>query len=141
MCFSFLQETTRKSAESLRKLNDGITLIEQQTDENRRKIEKVLDAEIKSWMAFAAQKLVELGAVKQALAHGKESVKEAIAASDAAAADRLRPLVELGGEDRIAAKVLSLKAVLAAYRRGNVAPTTIDVSAPDRPLARPRLSS
>ncbi len=51
------------------------------------------------------------------------------------------PLVELGGEDRIAAKVLSLKAVLAAYRRGNVAPTTIDVSAPDRPLARPRLSS
>ncbi|CAF0727798.1 unnamed protein product [Rotaria sordida] len=42
------KETTRKSAESLRKLNDGITLIEQQTDENRRKIEKVLDAEIKS---------------------------------------------------------------------------------------------
>ncbi len=37
---------------------------------------------------FAAQKLVELGAVKQALAHGKDSVKEAIAASDAAAADR-----------------------------------------------------
>jgi chaperonin cofactor prefoldin len=47
--FSFIfKETTRKSAESLRKLNDGITLIEQQTDENRRKIEKVLDAEIKS---------------------------------------------------------------------------------------------
>ncbi|CAF4002072.1 unnamed protein product [Rotaria magnacalcarata] len=43
-----LTETTKKSAESLRKLNDGITLIEQQTDENRRKIEKVLDAEIKS---------------------------------------------------------------------------------------------
>jgi 5-methyltetrahydropteroyltriglutamate--homocysteine methyltransferase len=51
-------------------------------------VEEKLDAEIKSWMAFAAQKLVELGAVKQALAHGKESVKEAIAASDAAAADR-----------------------------------------------------
>ena len=50
-------------------------------------VEEKLDAEIKSWMAFAAQKLVELGAVKQALAHGKESVKEAIAASDAAAAD------------------------------------------------------
>ncbi|UJR33422.1 hypothetical protein I4U23_020867 [Adineta vaga] len=43
-----IRETTRKNAESLRKLNDGITLIEQQTDENRRKIEKVLDAEIKS---------------------------------------------------------------------------------------------
>ena len=51
-------------------------------------VEEKLDAEIKSWMAFAAQKLVELGAVKQALAHGKESVKEAIAASDVAAADR-----------------------------------------------------
>ena len=51
-------------------------------------VEEKLDAAIKSWMAFAAQKLVELGAVKQALAHGKDSVKEAIAASDAAAADR-----------------------------------------------------
>lgn len=51
-------------------------------------VEEKLDAEIKNWMAFAAQKLVELGTVKQALAHGKESVKDAIAASDAAAADR-----------------------------------------------------
>ncbi|UOO81877.1 5-methyltetrahydropteroyltriglutamate--homocysteine S-methyltransferase [Uruburuella testudinis] len=51
-------------------------------------VEEKLDAEIKSWMAFAAQKLVELGVVKQALAHGKDSVKEAVAASDAAAADR-----------------------------------------------------
>ncbi|MCP2040807.1 5-methyltetrahydropteroyltriglutamate--homocysteine methyltransferase [Neisseria sp. HSC-16F19] len=51
-------------------------------------VEEKLDGEIKSWMAFAAQKLVELGVIKQALAHGKDSVKEAIAASDAAAADR-----------------------------------------------------
>ncbi len=51
-------------------------------------VEEKLDGEIKSWMAFAAQKLVELGTVKQALAHGKDSVKDAIAASDAAAADR-----------------------------------------------------
>ena len=51
-------------------------------------VEEKLDAEIKSWMAFAAQKLVELGTVKQALVHGKDSVKEAIAASDAAASDR-----------------------------------------------------
>ncbi|OSI13439.1 5-methyltetrahydropteroyltriglutamate--homocysteine S-methyltransferase [Neisseria canis] len=51
-------------------------------------VEEKLDAEIKNWMAFAAQKLVELGVVKQALVHGKDSVKEAIAASDAAAADR-----------------------------------------------------
>ena len=51
-------------------------------------VEEKLNSEIKSWMAFAAQKLVELGVVKQALEHGKDSVKEALAASDAAAADR-----------------------------------------------------
>lgn len=51
-------------------------------------IEDKLNTEIKSWMAFAAQKLVELGTIKQALAHGKDSVKEAIIASDNAAADR-----------------------------------------------------
>ncbi len=51
-------------------------------------VEEKLDPEIKNWMAFAAQKLVELGQIKQALAHGKDSVKDAIAASDAAAADR-----------------------------------------------------
>lgn len=39
-------------------------------------------------MAFAAQKLVELGVVKQALAHGKAAVQAALAESDAAAADR-----------------------------------------------------
>ena len=51
-------------------------------------VEEKLDGEIKSWMAFAAQKLVELGVVKQALEHGKDAVKDALAASDAAAADR-----------------------------------------------------
>jgi cell division septal protein FtsQ len=51
------------------------------------------------------------------------------------------PLVKLGGVERMPAKVLSLRAVLAAYRRAGVDPTEIDVSAPDRPLARPRLSS
>ena len=51
-------------------------------------VEEKLNSEIKSWMAFAAQKLVELGVVKQALAHGKDSVKKALAESDAVAADR-----------------------------------------------------
>jgi len=51
-------------------------------------VEEKLDGEIKSWMAFAAQKLVELGVVKQALAHGKSAVQAALAESDAAAADR-----------------------------------------------------
>ncbi len=51
-------------------------------------VEEKLDGEIKSWMAFAAQKLVDLGVVKHALEHGKDAVKDALAASDAAAADR-----------------------------------------------------
>lgn len=51
-------------------------------------VEEQLDPEIKNWMAFAAQKLVELGVIKQALAHGKDSVQAALKASDEAAADR-----------------------------------------------------
>ena len=51
-------------------------------------VEEKLDGEIKSWMAFAAQKLVELGVVKRALEHGKDSVAAELKASDAAAADR-----------------------------------------------------
>lgn len=51
------------------------------------------------------------------------------------------PRVEFGGGDRLVAKVLALRAVLAAYRRGDRSPTYIDVTTPDRPLARPRLTS
>ena len=51
-------------------------------------VEEKLNSEIKSWMAFAAQKLVELGVVKRALEHGKDSVAAELKASDAAAADR-----------------------------------------------------
>jgi cell division septal protein FtsQ len=51
------------------------------------------------------------------------------------------PFVEFGAGERLVAKVLSLRAVLAAYQRAGNAPTFIDVSSPDRPLGRPRLSS
>ena len=51
-------------------------------------VEEKLNGEIKSWMAFAAQKLVELGVVKRALEHSKDSVAAELKASDAAAADR-----------------------------------------------------
>ena len=51
-------------------------------------VEEKLNGEIKSWMAFAAQKLVELGVVKRALEHGKDSVAAELKASDVAAADR-----------------------------------------------------
>jgi len=52
-------------------------------------LEEKLDAEIKSWMAFAAQKLVELGNIKQALQNGLDSIQAVLAASDAAQADRM----------------------------------------------------
>ncbi|WP_037585505.1 5-methyltetrahydropteroyltriglutamate--homocysteine S-methyltransferase [Stenoxybacter acetivorans] len=51
-------------------------------------VEEKLNPEIKTWLAFAAQKLTELGVVKQALEHGKAAVADAVAASDAAAAAR-----------------------------------------------------
>lgn len=51
-------------------------------------VEEKLDTDIKSWMAFAAQKLVELDVIKRTLVHGKDSVRDALAASDAAHADR-----------------------------------------------------
>jgi cell division septal protein FtsQ len=49
--------------------------------------------------------------------------------------------VELGDDERLAAKVLALRAVLVAYQRAGTDVTFIDVSIPDRPLGRPRLSS
>jgi 5-methyltetrahydropteroyltriglutamate--homocysteine methyltransferase len=50
--------------------------------------ERKLDAEIKSWLAFALQKLDELRVLAQALRGGRESVKEALADNAAALAAR-----------------------------------------------------
>lgn len=47
-----------------------------------------LDAEIKDWLAFAVQKIAELATLAQALNFGRESVSQALAASDAAQAAR-----------------------------------------------------
>lgn len=49
------------------------------------------------------------------------------------------PRVVWGDEDRSRAKMLALQAVLAHYRRAGKAPTFLDVSTPDRVLARPVL--
>ena len=49
--------------------------------------ETKLDAELKSWLAFAKQKLAEVVSLKRALA-APQSVADAFAASDRAAADR-----------------------------------------------------
>ena len=69
-------------------------------------VEEKLDGEIKSWMAFAAQKLVELGVVKRALEQGKDAVQAELAASDAAAADRATN--KLIHNDAVKARVAAL---------------------------------
>lgn len=50
--------------------------------------EDKLDAEIKSWLAFADEKLLELKTLAQALSHGADSVAEVLAISRAAIASR-----------------------------------------------------
>lgn len=70
-------------------------------------VEEKLNPEIRNWLAFAAQKLQELGIIKQALAHGKDSVQEALAASDAAAAGRKTS--KLIHNDKVAQRVASLR--------------------------------
>jgi 5-methyltetrahydropteroyltriglutamate--homocysteine methyltransferase len=47
--------------------------------------ETVLDAELKSWLAFAAQKLTEVVTLTKGLNQGRGAIAEALAASDAAA--------------------------------------------------------
>ena len=69
-------------------------------------VEEKLNGEIKSWMAFAAQKLVELGVVKRALEQGKDAVQAELAASDAAAADRATN--KLIHNDAVKARVAAL---------------------------------
>ncbi|MCO6515411.1 MAG: 5-methyltetrahydropteroyltriglutamate--homocysteine S-methyltransferase [Snodgrassella sp.] len=71
-------------------------------------VEEKLNPEIKNWLAFAAQKLQELGIIKQALAHGKDTVQEALAASDAAAAGRKTS--KLIHNDKVAQRVANLRA-------------------------------
>lgn len=51
-------------------------------------IEDALDRDVKSWLAFAAQKTVELATLSRALAEGRDAVKPALDASTAAAKAR-----------------------------------------------------
>ena len=51
-------------------------------------LEAELDAELKSWLAFAVQKIAELATLGRALAEGRASVADALDASAAAAAAR-----------------------------------------------------
>lgn len=71
-------------------------------------IEENLNPEIKNWLAFAAQKLQELGIIKQALAHGKDTVEKALAASDIAAAGRRTS--HLIHNEKVATRIEQLRA-------------------------------
>lgn len=50
--------------------------------------EDALDPEVKSWLAFAVQKLAEVATLARALDHGEEAIAAALRASDAAVAAR-----------------------------------------------------
>ncbi|HWF78620.1 MAG TPA: 5-methyltetrahydropteroyltriglutamate--homocysteine S-methyltransferase [Caulobacteraceae bacterium] len=51
-------------------------------------LEKSIDPQVRSWLAFASQKIEELSALATALNRGRAAVAEALATSDAAAASR-----------------------------------------------------
>ena len=70
--------------------------------------EEKLNPEVKNWLAFAAQKLQELGIIKQALVHGKDTVQQALVDSDTAAASRRTS--KLIHNDQVAARVANLRA-------------------------------
>jgi 5-methyltetrahydropteroyltriglutamate--homocysteine methyltransferase len=68
--------------------------------------EQKLDVEIKSWLAYALQKLDELRVLAQALRGGRDSVKEALAANQAAlAARRSSPRVNNPAVQQAIAKI------------------------------------
>ena len=49
-------------------------------------------------------------------------------------------VVDVGSADELRAKMLSLQAVTDYYRGKHIKPTYVDVSLPDRPLAKPKLA-
>ncbi|MES2262947.1 MAG: 5-methyltetrahydropteroyltriglutamate--homocysteine S-methyltransferase [Pseudomonadota bacterium] len=79
--------------------------------------EQKLDAEIKSWLAYALQKLEELQVLAQALRGGRDSVKDALAINQAAlAARRASPRVNNPAVQQAIASIdASLGARKSAY--------------------------
>src|SRR6185437_15261787 len=68
-------------------------------------LEKELDADVKSWLAFAVQKIDELTTLGCALEKGRDSVRDALSlSSKAAAARKLSPKIhDRAIQDRMAA--------------------------------------
>ena len=78
--------------------------------------EQKLDAEIRSWLAFALQKLDELGVLSKALNQGRDAVRDALAANAAAiAARRASPRVH---NPAVQAAMARLDASLGERRSG-----------------------
>ncbi|MGO1078875.1 5-methyltetrahydropteroyltriglutamate--homocysteine S-methyltransferase [Inquilinus sp. CA228] len=79
-------------------------------------LENELDADVRSWLAFAVQKMGELSALGRALAQGRDAVAEVLDASaKAAAARKTSPKVH---DSAVAARMAAVTAEMA--RRGNV---------------------
>ena len=77
--------------------------------------ETPLDADLKSWLAFSLQKMSELSALGRALAVGRNTVKDELAASAAAAAARkASPKVH---NKAVAERVAAITADMANRRR------------------------
>lgn len=95
--------------------------------------ETALDEEVRSWLAFALQKLEELSVLARALNDGRESVAEAITASSAAAAARrTSPKIH---DPAVAVRLAAANAALA--RRTSAFPARRDLQV--RALGLPAL--
>ncbi|WP_449255603.1 5-methyltetrahydropteroyltriglutamate--homocysteine S-methyltransferase [Bosea sp. (in: a-proteobacteria)] len=79
-------------------------------------LEANLDAEVKGWLAFAVQKMDELSTLGRALAGGRDSVKDKLAAStEAAAARRASPKVN---DKAVAARMAQVTEAFARRKSG-----------------------
>lgn len=87
--------------------------------------ETALDEDVRSWLAFAVQKLAELTVLAQALNDGRESVPDALAASSAAA--RARETSPKIHDAAVAARMDAADAILA--RRGAAFPVRRELQA------------
>lgn len=78
-------------------------------------LENALDAELKNWLAFAAQKVDELATIGRALGEGREAVADELAASAEAA--KLRATSSKIHDSLVSARIQSLTPQMA--RRGS----------------------
>jgi 5-methyltetrahydropteroyltriglutamate--homocysteine methyltransferase len=83
--FSLVEKAIAERAPDVIQIAPSCSLIHSPVDLDG---EAKLDAELKSWLAFSKQKLIEVRALATAAARGKNAATDAFSASDAAAAAR-----------------------------------------------------